>query len=142
MDMMQIRKMVMAQMAGGAEVIGGISKYQKATVSYALGTVTSANLTFNHNLGVEPKFVIVNVADGETVTVGNLDQYACINNAGYDSLVSPSTGNRSRYVVYRGTSANPVNGQYYLSDEKVVLHQSANTSHWDTNASYTIELWG
>lgn len=134
---------VIARMAGSADV-GGLTKYQKATVSYANGDITNngVDLIFYHNLGVAPKFVIVYEAEGETATTGSFDQYACVYQAGYSSLINPNNMNRSRYVVVKRDSATLTNGTYYVDDERVKLHQSANTSHWDTGINYTIELWG
>ena len=123
--------------------VNGISIYQKLTAQPS----SNAVLSFDHNLGVVPKRIVISPASGSSVTQGKFERYGLTMIADdlgvgagiYKNSSDENTyGNRSNYRSSVGT----YNSVFSLSTTSVSIRQQSSSVGWDSSATYQVELWG
>ena len=121
-------------MLGGSAMVGELSKYRKYTIQPGANT----DITFTHNLGVVPKLVLL---DGQPdlsgsityITHGIFDQYC-------GGCLVGSAGTQVGYKTDT-TAIGTTNTYLYMNDTTVSIRRASSARYFDTNCTYTVELY-
>ena len=117
--------------------VHGVTAYKKVTAT----PTSNAVITFEHNLGIVPKFVLVRPAQDVDITDGKIVDYGIAGNFGSGGYIGISAGTYTYMNASHQSTSTTANSVFNKTATAVSIRQQSSSVGWDVNATYEAEIW-